>query len=151
MDSNEVAVQLGINARTLRQFLRSPVSTFAAVGSGARYDFTPRDVSTMRRRFEEWQRAGKPKATAVPAQRTASRPVPQLSPEQEQRRRDEAVWAEEGTLGVAIRLPDIKNPYVRKRVLQAEADRVARLDLLLLAARKHITQPGNTFTSRRKS
>lgn len=153
MDTIEVASMLKIAPRTLRLFLRSPVSTFTAVGSGARYDFTERDIPTIKRRFAEWQKAGKPKSATIPAQRSPAPAKPQRTDAEEQRWRDEQVWAEEGTLGVAVSLPDIKNPYVLKRVRQAEADRVARLELLMLAAGIHITQPDTSekIHKRRKS
>jgi hypothetical protein len=46
MDTSEVAEKLGTTPRILRQFLRSPSSTFVAVGSGSRYDFTAKDLAS---------------------------------------------------------------------------------------------------------
>lgn len=144
MDTAEVASIIGTSARVLRQFLRSDHSTFVPVGSGARYDFTDRELPTIRSRFSDWQQAGKPKPSpntrpleVVVKARTTKR--------DKQLERDREVWAEEGE----VFLPDIRDPRVRAR---ARADARAaedRLYLRLMAAGLHITQPG--FNSRKKS
>ena len=54
MDTKDVAQRIGTTPRTLRQFLRSAYSTFVPVGSGARYDFTERELPTISKRFREW-------------------------------------------------------------------------------------------------
>lgn len=46
-----------IDAKTLRQFFRSPASTVEAVGSGGRYEFLETDVPKIQKEFEAW-RAG---------------------------------------------------------------------------------------------
>lgn len=48
---------LGINveAKTLRQFFRSPASTIEPVGSGGRYEFLETDIPTIQKEFEAWK------------------------------------------------------------------------------------------------
>jgi hypothetical protein len=139
MDTTEVADLIGTTPRTLRQFLRSPMSTFVAVGSGARYDFSSNDVPTLKRRFTEWQGAGKPrpdseKKSKAKATGNGSRPKADV-----QRERDEAEWAEEGPVVLA----DIRDPRVRARVKAAAQAAEDRLMLRLMAAGLHITQLGD--------
>ena len=134
MDTNEAADRIGTNARTLRQFLRSPLSTFSAVGSGSRYDFTETDLVTMIKRFAEWKGTGRP--TTVTAVKKKSN---RKSKADVQRARDEAEWAEEGP----VQLLDIRDPRVRRRVLEDAARAEAQLELLLLAKGLHITQLGD--------
>lgn len=45
---------IGTDARTLRKFLRSSDSPFAAVGQGRRYEFTPQEVDKLKRKFDKW-------------------------------------------------------------------------------------------------
>jgi hypothetical protein len=143
MDTAEVASIIGTSARVLRQFLRSDHSTFVPVGSGARYDFTDRELPTIKSRFFDWQQAGKPKPSinTRPPESVVKARKTKLSRQLE---RDQQVWAEEGE----VFLPDIRDPRVRAR---ARADAKAaedRLCLRLMAAGLHITQPG--FNARRK-
>lgn len=135
MDTTEVAELLGITPRILRQFLRSPVSTFVAVGSGARYEFNDRDVPTIKKRFAEWNIQGKPKPTVTKPKAQKS----QTDKLEAQLKKDRAVWAEEGP----IHLEDIRDPRVRARV-KADAEAAeARLNMRLLAVGMHITQLGD--------
>lgn len=55
--AKQVATMLGTEAKTLRQFFRSPASTLEAVGSGGRYEFTEADVPQIKLEFDAW-RAG---------------------------------------------------------------------------------------------
>ena len=138
MDTSQAAELLGTNARTLRVFLRSAHSTFVPVGSGARYDFTDREIPTLKRRFEAWQRAGKPRPMAV-AQKSGSkspRPVSRTTPRE---KRDAQVWAEEGE----VQLPDIRDPRVRARALSDARAAEDRLMLRLVAVGLHISQLGD--------
>jgi hypothetical protein len=135
MDTTEVAAQLGTSPRTLRVFLRSAHSTFVAVGSGARYDFTEREIPILKKRFAEWQKAGKPR----PAAAAKADPQPTKSKISAKEKRDRKVWSEEG----AINLPDIRNPQVRRRVLADAAAAEERLMLRLIAVGQHITQLGD--------
>lgn len=48
------AHRMGIDARTLRKFLRSDDSPFPAVGQGHRYNFTEQEFSKLKKRFEKW-------------------------------------------------------------------------------------------------
>lgn len=125
MDTNQVADKLGTTPRRLRQFLRSQGSTFQAVGSGARYEFTDRDLPTLNSRFHEWN---------------GSKAAPMQLITVTERRSDDAkdrkVWDEEGP----IVLEDIRIPKVRERVRRIAAEQEARLDMRLLAAGLHITQ-----------
>jgi DNA-binding transcriptional MerR regulator len=145
MDTAEVAAELGITARLLRQFLRSDYSTFAAVGSGARYDFTDRDLPTIQKRFSEWKGDGKPRADN---DRKPKVTVSRHKKSDVQVLRDAEVWAEEAAEraakdrpSVAEEMLDIRNPRVRARVLRDAQAAEDRLMQRLLAAGQHITQP----------
>lgn len=135
MNTTEVAAHLGTSPRILRQFLRSAQSTFVAVGSGSRYEFTDEELPTLERRFQEWSGNGtkaatrkRPKVTTVPRSRKGD----------DRAARDEAVWAEEGPLN----LPDIRDPRVRAAV-RAEADaQERRLEVMMMRAGLHISQVG---------
>lgn len=137
MDTTQVATSLGTTPRTLRSFLRSNSSTFIAVGSGSRYEFTESDIPTLQRRFDEWRKG--PRAAKTPR---ASRPVPQPiipAPKRQPSRKDVEVWKEEGP----VIIEDIRKPHVRARVL-AEARRAeAALGMLLMSKGVHISQRGN--------
>lgn len=124
MDTSAVAAHLGTTPRKLRQFLRSDASTFAAVGSGARYDFTETDLPTLATRYAAWSGTKAP----TPA------PMPVAAPRDDSA--DRAVWDEEGD----IELPDIRNPRVRAAVRARAKAQEARLDQMLLAVGLHITQ-----------
>ena len=137
MDTAQAAGLLGTTPRTLRVFLRSAHSTFEAVGSGARYDFTEREIATLKTRFAAWQKAGKPRPAAPKAD---AKPSPRKPPKlTKQERRDQEVWAEEGE----VKIPDIRDPRVRARALADARAAEDRLMLRLLAAGQHITQLGD--------
>jgi hypothetical protein len=138
MDTRDVATQLGITPRLLRQFLRSPFSTFAAVGSGGRYDFTDRDVQAIGKRFAEWRGAGKPRPEGEIKPRK-----PRQDKKESQRERDEAEWEDEGD----VVLEDIRDPRVRARVRAAAERAELELMMLLLAKGRHITQLGDRRAS----
>lgn len=53
--AKQVATILGTEAKTLRQFFRSPASTIEAVGSGGRYEFNEADVPKIKEEFEAWK------------------------------------------------------------------------------------------------
>lgn len=142
MDTSEVAQKLGITPRTLRQFLRSPMSTFVAVGSGARYDFNDRDLAMIEKRFFEWQGAGKPRPDdgkkTKPESKVKPRPKAEI-----QREEDEAVWAEEKD----VKLEDIRDPRVRARVKRDARRAEDRLTMMLMARGMHISQLGDRKVS----
>lgn len=52
--AKEVARQLGIDARTLRKFLRSEASPVEPPGQGGRYEFTAKQVKKVKKAFESW-------------------------------------------------------------------------------------------------
>lgn len=136
MDTSQVAEIIGTSPRKLRVFLRSDFSTFRAVGSGARYDFTDREIPTLQKRFNEWEKAGKPRpATGIKVEVNASKPR-KLSTRE---KRDQQVWAEEGE----VKLPDIRDPRVRARARADARAAEERLMLRLLAVGLHITQLGD--------
>jgi hypothetical protein len=126
IDTKAVAAALGTEPKVLRRFLRDPKSTYAAVGSGSRYNFTENDLPELTRRFQEW------------SGNKASRPVVVRVPQDEntQREKDIAVWEEEGPVFMA----DIRDPRVRRRVKAIAAAQMARLDERLLAAGLHVSQ-----------
>lgn len=141
MDTKTVAAKLGTSPRQLRQFLRSGHSTFQAVGSGARYDFTEKELPTIAKRFGEWRSQGRPVVTAQPV-------APRTTPPAEvvQAHKDRKVWAEEGP----IELEDIRNPRVRRRVLADARAAEDRLATLLIANGMHVLQ-GYTTTIKKAS
>ena len=53
--AKQVATMLGTEAKTLRQFFRSPASTVEAVGSGGRYEFAVEDVEQIKSEFATWK------------------------------------------------------------------------------------------------
>lgn len=134
MDTNEIAQRLNTSPRQLRAFLRSPISTFVAVGSGARYEFDARDLPMLTKKFTEWQAAGKPKPVPTPGRI----PKPRVS-EESISDRDQATWDEEGP----VVLPDIRDPRVLARVRQAERGRAERLEMRLMALGLHVSQLGD--------
>jgi len=138
MDTAQAAELLGTNARQLRVFLRSAHSTFVPVGSGARYDFTDREIPTLKKRFEAWQKAGKPRPTAsnAKADPKPSRKSLKLSTREI---RDRKVWEEEGL----VVLPDIRDPRVRARALADARAAEDRLELRLMAVGLHVSQLGD--------
>lgn len=138
MDTSQAAELLGTNARQLRVFLRSSHSTFVPVGSGARYDFTDREIPTLKRRFEAWQRAGKPRpAGSTP--KTDPKPSRKSTKLTTREKRDRDVWAEEGE----IKLPDIRDPRIRHRAVADAKAAEDRLMLRLMAVGLHISQLGD--------
>lgn len=129
MDTTEVAEYLGTTPRVLRQFLRSPYSTFVAVGSGARYEFTPQDLPTLTKRFADWKGDGKPKPeaeTKPAAKRKSAR----------REHQDADAWEEEGN----VVIPDIRDPRVRARVRREAQAAEDRLNLRLMARGLHVAQ-----------
>jgi hypothetical protein len=149
LSTREVAERLGVEPRRLRQFLRSDQSTFRAVGSASRYEFTEAEVETVARRFEMW--SAKSKVTPVKGGVRVTTPAPP-KPKARRRRvdpilRDLAVWADEGTATpdgrvIRINLPNINDPRVRARVRADAAAANAVLETLLAARQMHVTQAG---------
>jgi len=128
VNTQDVALHLGTDAKILRRFLRSPSCPFATVGSGSRYTFTRDDLDELTQGFRNWSK-GKNVSPATPT--TVS-----SDPEADQRARDKAVWDEEGP----IIIPDIRDPRVRAHVRAVAAAQEARLNSRLLARGQHITQ-----------
>jgi hypothetical protein len=130
MDTKAVAELLGTEAKILRRFLRDKRSTFQAVGSGARYEFTETDLPELGRRFNEW--AGKRQANRVPVT------VKQTGADTaaEQRVKDMAIWQEEGP----VQLADLRDPKVRAQVRAKAKTWDQRLNDRLMAAGLHLSQ-----------
>lgn len=143
MDTAEVADKLGTTPRVLRQFLRSPMSTFVPVGSGARYDFTERELPTIAKRFSDWQAAGKPRPVSSPP---TTPQVQRVDKRSKQWEIDSAVWAEEGD----VKLEDIRDPRVRMRAVSDARAAEDRLMLQLMALGLHITQLGDQPNGKKK-
>lgn len=129
MDTKTVAQLLGTETRVLRRFLRDPKSTFSAVGSGSRYQFTEADIPELERRFNDWMGTKSPTTVT----RVVKDPC---DSDRERRERDEAVWAEEGR----VELPDLRDPRVLRAVRAKAAVWDQRLNERLLAAGLHISQ-----------
>jgi hypothetical protein len=128
MDTKTVAEALGTEPRILRRFLRDKSSTFRAVGSGARYDFTEADLPELERRFSVW--AGNKQTARV------TTPRKQVDEVREQQLRDQAVWAEEGP----VLMEDIRDPRVRNRIKRKAAQQEAWLEARLMACGLHVSQ-----------
>lgn len=63
MTTNDAALALETDPRTLRKFLRSDASGLESVGKGSRYAIEKRDLRSLRTRFAKWDEARKaPKA-----------------------------------------------------------------------------------------
>lgn len=141
MDTTEVAEKLGTTPRLLRQFLRSDYSTFQAVGSGARYDFTNKDLPSLEKRFGEWRKDGKPRPNdSAPKPKATNTPKASATPKDEkQRLADRQVWAEEGP----VVLEDIRDPRVRARVKADARAAEERLMMRLAAQGLHLFQLGD--------
>jgi hypothetical protein len=120
-------------------FLRSAHSTFVPVGSGARYDFTDREIPTLKSRFAEWQKAGKPRPAAATKPESKVRGTRSKSKLSAREKRDQQVWSEEGD----VKVPDIRDPKVRARALADARAAEERLMLRLMAVGLHITQLGD--------
>lgn len=146
MDTTEVAQHLGTTPRQLRAFLRSPISTFVAVGSGARYDFTDKDIPLLKKRFAEWLEGGRPKSRNSNRPAKADRAVNRNPSTQDDK--DRQVWSdEESSCGGVPELEDIRKPGVRKAVKKLAAEQEQRLMLRLLACGMHISQLGDRVSS----
>lgn len=65
MNTREIADKLGTDPKRLRRFLRSDV-TYRNAGQGGRYEFTDRDVPTLKKRFDAWDAAASAKTTERP-------------------------------------------------------------------------------------
>lgn len=135
VDTAEVASALKTDAKVLRRFLRSPASPIKAVGSGSRYRITQADLPMLQEAFKKWAK-GRPN-TIAPKPRTAPETVDAI---EDQRRRDEEVWAEEEAKRGPIILEDIRDPRVRAKVRAKAQRQEDRLEALLLAHGLHITQ-----------
>lgn len=141
MDTAQAAAKLGTTPRTLRQFLRTPGSTFCSVGSGSRYEFTESDLPTLERRFRDWESNGKAKGGKRPRTVVMTAPVaPAPSRRRQPSKKDRTVWQEEGP----VVIEDIRQPHVRKRVLEQAKVAEDRLMMLLMSKGLHISQLGDT-------
>lgn len=135
MDTKAVAAHLGTEPKILRRFLRDPQSTFKAVGSGSRYEFTASDLPEVERRFNNWLGTKTPRTT----------PIVVVSNVDRQADRDREVWAEEQAkrddrgLGPLV-LDDLRDPRVQARVRAKAGMWERRLNERLMAAGLHISQ-----------
>lgn len=127
MNAQQAAEKIGTDARTLRRFLRSPKSTFKAVGSGGRYEFEEKDVPTLRKKFEEWRES------------------PSRAARREPNTRDRKLNQVEKFVDQDSPMPLSMLGRKMTRTQRAERDaasraRVDRLEAALLASGKHISQ-----------
>lgn len=76
----QVATKLKTDARTLRKFLRSSVSTFTPVGQGKKYQLQDTDLPSLTEQFRAWS-DGKPRTkTGAPAGRPKRAPERMINP-----------------------------------------------------------------------
>lgn len=124
MNTREVAEALKTDPKRLRRFLRSDV-TYRNAGQGGRYEFTEKDLPTLRKRFDAWQN-GKPSS---PAKGDPDRPA------RRRRRGKDEVPA----MGVEIATKKLSTTEREKRD-KLSRERVDRLEERLRAAGLHISQ-----------
>lgn len=118
MNTREVAEKLGTDPRRLRRFLRSD-NTYRNAGQGGRYEFTDKDLPTLKKRFAAWdETASKSKATEAPKRR-GPREVPAMPVE------------------VAVKKLTASE---RKRRDRLSRERVDRLEAALKAKGLHVSQ-----------
>jgi hypothetical protein len=143
MDTTEVARRLNTTPRQLRAFLRSSYSTFVAVGSGARYDFTEDEIPTIEKRFTAWRADGRPRPEPKP--QGSSRAT--VNKVKDQLHKDAQVWAEEPP----VVLEDLRDPRVRAQVRANAEAAENRLAMLLLSKGLHVAQGWTPPTHRKAS
>jgi len=76
--AKQVAFELGIEAKTLRQFFRSPASTIEPVGSGGRYEFLLEDLPKIKAEFEKWRAEHAARGSKRGPGKKASAPVEEI-------------------------------------------------------------------------
>jgi hypothetical protein len=113
------------------------MSTFVAVGSGSRYEFTEQDIPTLQKRFSDWRSGNKASPPTTP--KLAPAPRPAVPTRRQPSKKDRAVWEEEGI----IQIEDIRNPRVRARVKANAQAAEDRLMMLLVSRGLHVTQLGD--------
>ena len=59
--AKQVATKLGIDAKTMRKFFRSPASTVTPVGFGGRYNILAEDMPKVEEEFTKWKQNKAPK------------------------------------------------------------------------------------------
>lgn len=154
LSTADIATELGTTARTLRQFLRSSASTYTAVGSGARYEFTDSDLPTLRNRFLAWNTKGKVVSMTDDTKRNdeaaPSKRAGYVNPKRKalramsQQDRDELVWMEEeDELGGPVEVPNVlTNRAAREQAWKVGRERAERLNARLLELGIHVSQQG---------
>ena len=81
--AKQVAALLNTDAKTLRQFFRSPASTTEAVGSGGRYEFLESQVDQIRNEFATWMENKKTRTRTKSEGGTTRRRKERVIPEEE--------------------------------------------------------------------
>lgn len=83
MNTREMAEKLDTDPKRLRRFLRAD-ATYRNAGQGGRYEFTDKDVPTLRKRFAAWvektAKAAEAKASASTAPRARRRVKGEVPP-----------------------------------------------------------------------
>lgn len=113
MSTRDVAAELGIAPKVLRQFLRQD-ETFGGVGSGSRYEFDPKDLPRLKKRFEAWK-----------GDRALST-VTKLD--------------HDGQLGLPVEVLRRKDANTRELIRRRAEERVDRLEAMLKERGLHISQ-----------
>jgi hypothetical protein len=66
LSAKEAAAELGTDARTLRKFIRGAKNLpISPVGQGARYEFTPKEVKSLKKAFLAWSSGSKTKTKSI--------------------------------------------------------------------------------------
>lgn len=125
MNTREVAEKLGTDPRRLRRFLRSD-NTYRNAGQGGRYEFTDKDIPTLRKRFAAWDES-------------TSKPTSEKSPAVQSSRRSRAD-APGMDASIANKPAGKLTRTERERRDKLSRERVDRLEARLMAAGLHVSQ-----------
>lgn len=124
VNTREAAEAVGTDSKRLRRFLRSD-PTYRNAGQGGRYEFTAKDIPTLKKRFAAWA-ADKP-ASGTSVASTTSR-----------RRRKGEVEAMD--VSIANRPAEKLTKTERERRDALSRERVDRLERALYSRGMHISQ-----------
>lgn len=134
MNANEIARELGTDAKKLRQFFRQD-SNYQNSESGAKYEFDRQHIPTMRRRFEEWVSAKASRVAAVRAPRVESTVKKSKKPATPKANNDTPLDVE------ILYMPLTRTERARRDELSRA--RVDRLEQRLMESGNHISQLKN--------
>lgn len=124
MNTRETAEAIGTDPKRLRRFLRAD-ATYRNAGQGGRYEFTKKDLPTLKKRFDAWSAKNAKPADGAP-----------VSPRR-RRAKDEVGPVPAHVANVPAHA---LTPEQRAEVRRVSEARVDRLEEKLMAAGLHISQ-----------